>query len=71
MDKIYTAGHNTCWIRVIDWKGSFRASTNNVQAYVQVAKLNFRDNRADAQADLDKLADELHWNEVTDFTHTF
>lgn len=60
----YTEGTNACWIGVHDYGGRFRALTNNERAYAHVAKLSFRDNRADAQADLDKLADELGWNEV-------
>ena len=63
-EMIYTAENNVCWIKVRDYGGRFRASTNNQDAYVQVSKLGFRDNRDDAQDDLDKLARLLHWNEL-------
>lgn len=64
---IYTDGRNACWIRVRAYTNHFRAATNNAQAYAQINdNLSFRDNRADAQADLDALANELRWNRVLD-----
>jgi hypothetical protein len=64
--QIYKTEHY--WVRVQRSHGghSFRAFTNDRDAYRLIEKLDWKPTRGEAQADLDALAAEQGWGKVTE-----